>query len=265
MNEKILIKSQHYSLKKFLLIFLAITALVGVLWSIRVYFRNVRHEEQRLEWENSEFAEEIEKARHDYERERRCEHFTEEDYLAGDTSAIGFHEAHPTFESYAKCIGLDLGLLDDTNVYIEALGPWIIVTLFAPLSLNLITLLIWLWLRSYSLTVTDKRVYGKIKFGRRVDLPVDSVSAVATSWLKGISIATSSGRISFLLIKNRDEIHKTLSDLIIARQTKPSVKAEKTTHHSDYTEELKKIKELLDAGIITQEEFDAKKKQLLGL
>ena len=30
-------------------------------------------------------------------------------------------------------------------------------------------------------------------------------------------------------------------------------------------EELKKFKELLDMGIITQEEFDAKKKQLLGL
>ena len=30
-------------------------------------------------------------------------------------------------------------------------------------------------------------------------------------------------------------------------------------------DELKKFKELLDAGVITQEEFDAKKKQLLGL
>ena len=30
-------------------------------------------------------------------------------------------------------------------------------------------------------------------------------------------------------------------------------------------EELKKFKELLDMGIITQEEFDSKKKQLLGL
>lgn len=30
-------------------------------------------------------------------------------------------------------------------------------------------------------------------------------------------------------------------------------------------EELKKYKDLLDAGIITQDEFDAKKKQLLGL
>lgn len=30
-------------------------------------------------------------------------------------------------------------------------------------------------------------------------------------------------------------------------------------------EEVKKMKELLDTGIITQEEFDAKKKELLGL
>jgi len=30
-------------------------------------------------------------------------------------------------------------------------------------------------------------------------------------------------------------------------------------------DELRKFKELLDMGVITQEEFDAKKKQLLGL
>ena len=30
-------------------------------------------------------------------------------------------------------------------------------------------------------------------------------------------------------------------------------------------DELKKFKELLDCGVISQEEFDAKKKQLLGL
>ena len=35
--------------------------------------------------------------------------------------------------------------------------------------------------------------------------------------------------------------------------------------HLSSAEEIKKMKELLDIGIITQEEFDAKKKQLLGL
>ena len=33
----------------------------------------------------------------------------------------------------------------------------------------------------------------------------------------------------------------------------------------DIFEELTKYKQLLDAGIISQEEFDAKKKELLGL
>ena len=34
---------------------------------------------------------------------------------------------------------------------------------------------------------------------------------------------------------------------------------------TDSIEHLKRYKQLLDAGVITQEEFDAKKKQLLGL
>ena len=34
---------------------------------------------------------------------------------------------------------------------------------------------------------------------------------------------------------------------------------------SSPVEEIKKYKELLDMGIITQDEFDIKKKQLLGL
>lgn len=38
-----------------------------------------------------------------------------------------------------------------------------------------------------------------------------------------------------------------------------------TEKPQDRTEELRKYKELLDAGVITEEEFEAKKKQILGL
>lgn len=127
-------------------------------------------------------------------------------------------------------------------------------------------LLLYAWLHSYEITVTDKRVYGKTAFGKRVDLPVDSVSAVGSGWPKGISVATSSGKISFLMIKNRDEIHKCVSDLLIERQGKAITNTTSTQQVSQSNaDELKKYKELLDNGIITQEEFDAKKKQLLGL
>ena len=132
----------------------------------------------------------------------------------------------------------------------------------------LICLALYLWLRSYELTVTDKRVYGKCAFGKRVDLPNDSISAIAmVPLLKGVAVATSSGKISFLLIKNLNEIYEELNKQLMERQDKktdapaPVV----TVSNQSNADELKKYKELLDSGVITQEEFDAKKKQLLGL
>ena len=48
-----------------------------------------------------------------------------------------------------------------------------------------------------------------------------------------------------------------------ARQSDPA--AAPAASEADSLETLKKLHELLDAGILTQEEFDAKKKQILGL
>lgn len=111
-----------------------------------------------------------------------------------------------------------------------------------------------------SITVTDKRVYGKASWGKRVDLPLDSISAVASrTFLNCIWVSTSSGNISFFLAKNYAQIHKEINDLLVARQSQPDV-----TPTDSPTEELRKYKELLDSGVITKEEFEAKKKQLLG-
>ena len=135
------------------------------------------------------------------------------------------------------------------------------VILSAMLLVPILVVCIFVWLISKNqLVVTDKRVSGKAAFGKQIDLPIDSISSVGTiKLIKGLSISTSSGNVSFWGIGNRDEIYKVISDLIIARQSKSYTKEEKTTNNSDYIEELKKIKELLDAGVITQEEFDAKK------
>lgn len=115
------------------------------------------------------------------------------------------------------------------------------------------------------IVVTDNRVYGKSVFGKRVDLPLDSISAVGTSWPKCITIATASGRVSFSLIKNRDEIHKAVSDLLIARQEKGrSGAAGKQEIQQSSADELKKYKELLDGGVISQEEFEMLKSKCLA-
>lgn len=126
----------------------------------------------------------------------------------------------------------------------------------------------YMWLRSYELTITNKRIYGKVAWGKRVDLPVDSVSATAMVPLfKGVSVSTSSGKISFLVIKNADEIYTVMNNLLIERQQEKEKPTATTTisQQSDEADQLKKYKELLDGGVISQEEFDAKKKQLLGL
>ena len=61
---------------------------------------------------------------------------------------------------------------------------------------------------------------------------------------------------------------EAISALLIKRQNKEtslSVASSKQEHTQSNADELKKFKELLDSGVITQEEFEAKKKQLLGV
>ena len=117
-----------------------------------------------------------------------------------------------------------------------------------------------------TLTVAEDRIYGITIFKKRVDLPVDSISSISKSPFSGLSVATSSGLIKFLAIKNRDEIYECIVKLLSNRQNKNGAASNQVVLYNQSTaDELKKYKELLDSGVITQEEFDAKKKQLLGL
>lgn len=141
--------------------------------------------------------------------------------------------------------------------------PYCMAIYFLPFAA--IALILYLWAALTELTVTNKRVYGKTSFGKRVDLPLDSISAVGMGWFKSISVSTSSGRITFYAVSNRDEFHKAISDLLLSRQDKNTISVENNKAPSSNADELKKYKEILDSGIISQEEFDAKKKQLLGL
>ena len=130
------------------------------------------------------------------------------------------------------------------------------------LAIIIVGLIIAWWLGSFSVTVTNMRVFGKAAFGKQVDLPIDSISAVSSSMMKGIAVATASGRIVFKFVKNRDEVRDVITQLLMERQQKTTSEA---TAQKSATDELKEYKELLDSGVITQEEFEAKKKQLLGV
>lgn len=62
-----------------------------------------------------------------------------------------------------------------------------------------------------------------------------------------------------------DEAVYEINSIVHKYKSDGSPELAKVIQQTSSADELKKFKELLDMGIITQEEFDAKKKQLLGL
>jgi hypothetical protein len=69
-------------------------------------------------------------------------------------------------------------------------------------------------LKKSELSVSDRRVYGCAVFGKRIDLPFSSISAVGKSALKGIRITTSSGVIKFKLFSNASELYSAIGKMI---------------------------------------------------
>jgi len=244
-EEKVLIKSERYDVKKVLFAFI-VAGIVSALLLFCVDFSD---------WWNS-YALRDEKEEYDYMSQIYEEH-SEQGYCYYSQNeklcdACKICKRFPVKVAYAfHCDQMSIEL-----------------TFILMLPLFLIGFLVYFAIKNTEMIVTDKRIYGKVAWGKSVDLPVDSVSAIASIpiW-KGLSVSTSSGRISFRAIKNAGEIHSIIINLMKERQQSKAitVSTESFSVQKDEAEELKKFKELLDAGVISQEEFEAKKKQLLGL
>ncbi len=229
MEEKILIKSEKYNIKVMIILIL----IIGIIASILSFVVPVT---DQIDFYKDRYAEYLE------HQEVGCS-----DYICY------FCEYHGNNESLMEFA-------------LNGTLPYYIRSSMIPVGIAiLIDIIIYLWLHSYTLTITDKRVFGKVAFGKRVDLPVDSISAISSiNLFKGVSVSTSSGKIRFIAIKNANEIYDVINKLLVDRQKEIS-QGTMVIQSSDEADQIKKYKELLDTGVITQEEFDAKKKQLLGL
>lgn len=122
------------------------------------------------------------------------------------------------------------------------------------------------YLSKTSIVVTADMVKGVTGLGKQVELPIDSISTVVTSKMfKAVRCATSSGLISFAFLSNYVEVKDEISKLVLNRIKQDDAKSINSIPETNNTDDLAKLKKLLDDGIITQEDFDAKKKQILGL
>ena len=127
------------------------------------------------------------------------------------------------------------------------------------------------------LVITNLRVlyyYGPNKDNWTLDqIPVDTIESIEFSRSYTSSYLSVYGKSSiFHLNSDRHVLMEKARDLInqmIYDKSQNSESSESESSVSDdmaqAAEALKSLKELLDSGIITQEEFDAKKKQLLNL
>lgn len=130
---------------------------------------------------------------------------------------------------------------------------------------GIIMLIIYLAHSRCELMITESNVKGKALFGKQVVLPINMISAYSTRKLfSTVAISTSSGTAKFSLIKNYIEIGYVLNKIINEHQVN-TFNENPSINSSTNLDNLVKLKSLLDLGVITQEEFDAKKKQLLGL
>lgn len=172
-------------------------------------------------------------------------------------SALSIRPLDMPFQSAVKVDGLFLTLLKLVMGYL----PLFIVlfSLFATFGVVLMVVP-----NCYKIVVTDKRVFGTV-YSKNIDLPVDSISSVSTGYLGTIRVSTASGIIVFQFLKNADDLYKEISKLIVERQNIKTAEPQKQETNLSSADELKKFKELFDSGVITEEEFAEKKKQLLGL
>lgn len=184
------------------------------------------------------------------------------------------------FDSYDNIFG--------TSVYIKPRydlpfisGSFSIINLI-PLFLG-ITMLIWkivikFIIKRCSLQLYKDRMNGNRKYlfsNKELKFPIEKVdnilieNGIIDKLFGGetVAICSSSGKIRFICIQNASEfVDKTLEAIKAYQESNKSVNENTLTNNgSDNLEKITKLKEMLDNGIITQEEFDTKKKQLLGL
>ena len=118
--------------------------------------------------------------------------------------------------------------------------------------------------------VTNKRIIvhkieGLFK-NEKIEIPLSSISSINTT------VKLINAEIEILASNNKASVEKLpvhiaqeLKTLIDSLLHSASSKKDSTENTSDVADQIKKLADLRDAGILTEEEFNAKKKQLLGI
>lgn len=167
---------------------------------------------------------------------------------------------------------IDYPFMNEYYEPFELPTTWIAV-LF--LILCIVAVILYNMMKDCTLTVNDKFITGRTLFGRAVTFPLDNISSIsAGKTFNCIKIVSKGKSSSFLALENYLDLHRAISEKINAIKVQPIVLQAPVIESTENTQknelgntikELREYKELLEQGIITEEEFNAKKKQILDL
>lgn len=115
--------------------------------------------------------------------------------------------------------------------------------------------------RKKTLIIEEERIVCKNGKKTVKEFFIRDLNTVEATKLNGLKLRGNSIKYKINLLQNSDEIKGIIMDSL----SKASVPSETApVAQSSNIDELKKYKELLDMGVISQEEFDEKKQQLLN-
>lgn len=104
----------------------------------------------------------------------------------------------------------------------------------------------------------------KLNKKKNVVIPYDRISSIKKSSYRGVEIKTPGTKVKISMLKNQVEIINKITDSINTLKRVAVVSASSPVEQfSENTTKILQFKSLLDAGVITQEEFERKKKDLL--
>lgn len=114
------------------------------------------------------------------------------------------------------------------------------------------------------LIVGDENIKGKAVKGKEINIPFAKMTSIKKSFLKGIVITTKGAeKIKFRFLKNQAEMIELISTKIEDCSSVANGFSGKPAESS--ADQLKKYKELFDCGAISEDEYEAQKKQILDL
>lgn len=149
---------------------------------------------------------------------------------------------------------------------------YILISLFAvSLLLSLLLHLINYKTKDQKIIIDDNKAKCILNNKKTIDFPFSRLTTVKRESFKSVNLISPGNKAKVILLKNQVDIVNLIIDKMnqaqktIYIQNDQSVTSVQNDKSDNDLESLLKLKQLFETGVITQEEYDAKKKQILGL